>query len=155
MPALGQKAALIPTVRPRYGLGGQPRCEKFLTRTQEHMVRRYGNLAWTRTQARAQTGFKVIQRWLCGMRVRGEGAGTSLSHIWTLMSTEHSGHTVFSQVKNCCGAQLCGGSSHRHTQHKTLLEPSRSHWAFFASVPSALKTHLPSMTLQVMRDTCE
>lgn len=34
------------------------------------------------------------------------GPGTTLGHAWTLMSTEHSGHTVFSQVKNCSGAHL-------------------------------------------------
>lgn len=44
--------------------------------------------------------------WLCGMRIRGRGPGTTLGHAWTLMSTEHSGHTVFSQVKNCSGAHL-------------------------------------------------
>ena len=52
-----------------------------------------------------------------------------------------------------CSSQLCEGSSPRHTQPNTLLEPSRSHWVLFASVPSALKVHLPSATLQVRRDT--
>lgn len=53
-----------------------------------------------------------------------------------------------------CSSQTCVGSSPRHTQPKTLLEPSRSYWALFASFPSALKAHLPTVTLQVRRDTC-
>lgn len=69
------------------------------------MVRRYGNLAWTRTRARGQTGFKVNQRWIHSPPSGcGEGSGTTLGHAWTLTSAEHSGHTFFSQVKNCRGA---------------------------------------------------
>lgn len=77
-PALGHNTVLIPAVRPRCGLGGQPRGERFLTRTQGHVVGRYGNGLglWPgiRLDSRSAKGRLALQgctpMWPCGRKER-------------------------------------------------------------------------------------